>query len=248
MKKRQAGWRIDAKWIAGILLVHVLVFSLFALSVWRLTSFEQAKALYTPLLNSMFQSVPEEGFQEIIRAGQAKPNQPLDAPMYPFRVNLKGKDVAGLNKDQLKTLLIKETIDALYSQGPGAIEDGGGKMFGNVAPFSPLFSIVTGGSHSFVRLVFLFSLVPVFLFGLLLILFSFRFGKLISPGICLVFVSLPVVVATTFFGGTKIKSLHVGRFISPAWQVYVFALLVGLLLIFAGLVAGLIFRLVARQP
>lgn len=279
MKKRSAGWRIDAKWVAGILFTLSLALSLLALSLYRVTGVDQAKDLYSPALESLLKEVPDESFAEIARSGQQSPEQPVQPAFYPFKIDVKGKEVAGRTPDQVRAVLAVRTVEALYRQGSAALTkrdettppstaptsegpapplsgsapEGSDQLSGILNLLSPMFIVMTRGTHDVAWTGFLVSLFPVFLFGLLMVLAAFRFGKLISLGIPLVLLSGPGALVTSVFQALKLaggKAAMARALVDPLWPVYLIVLSVGCLLILAGLSAGLVLRLLAKgtQP
>lgn len=276
MKKRAAGWRIDAKWVAGILFTLSLALSLLALSLYRVTGVEQAKELYSPALEALLKEMPDESFAEIAQSGQQSPEQPVQPAFYPFKIDVKGKEVAGRTPDQVRAVLAVRTVEALYAQGSAALtksdetnppstsaapSEGPAPPFSGSAPegsdqlsgilnlLSPMFIVMTRGTHDVAWTAFLVSLFPVFVFGLLMVLAAFRFGKLISVGIPLVLLSGPGALVTSVFQALKLaggKAALARALVDPLWPLYLIVLSVGALLIVAGLSAGLILRLLAK--
>lgn len=254
--------------MAGIFFTFSLAVTLFALSIYRISSFDQAKQVYAPLLSALVKDMPDEAYQRIIQMGQAQPEQNLDIPGYFFKVDIKGKDVLGLTKDQLQDLLLTKTVEVLYEKGTQAIksQEAAGQVMQGPPPgqipsdlgasimtllpyFFFIFGIVSRGTHTLMWIVLIFTLIPTVILGVLLVLFSFRFGKLVSVGIPLVLLSFPVALLTTPLKFAKMSPFFSGlqdAVFSTLWQISIIVLVTGFTLIFIGTVAGIIIRLLPK--
>lgn len=194
MSKGRPLWFIDAKWVAGIICVLVLHAYLFLVALGGVASPQVSVAISTAVLSELVGDAVRGNFNNIQRWAKANPGRSLAAMGLP-EVGLTGKDVSGLTADQL-TARIAEGLAKALVQGQLDLTD-----LERLAPDAdamlPL-AILTG-ALGFIetdasRILSRAALVPLPLlatFALMLLVFSYRFGKLISLGVAALCAALP---------------------------------------------------------
>lgn len=177
-------WRVDSKWVFGLLcLVSVFVASLLY-SVRTLTNEETATGLFTATVGGFAANQIEDSEWEAIQSeAAAQPNETYLIPGIDLEVT--GAEIADLSKDEAVLLVARRVAEINYADGSDAAEnllsladeDGGGFSIG------PL-SVLTRDSHDAVRPYFIASLVLAVIAGSLAVVFSRGPGR--AGGISLV--------------------------------------------------------------
>jgi hypothetical protein len=165
-------WRVDLKWVFGLLcLLSVFVASLLY-SVSTLTNEETSTGLFTAAVGGLAASQLDDGEWETIRAAAA--TQPDETYLIPgIDLKVSGAEIAGLTKDEAVLLVARQIAEISYAEGPEAAEDllsledeDGGEF--SIGPLSEL----TQGAHDGVRPYFIASLVLAVIAGSLVIALS----------------------------------------------------------------------------
>lgn len=232
-KKARKPWKVDLKWICGILATMLLTASLTSFAVYRVAANPEVEKLSKTGLasKSFFNSLLPK---ELRGKTKGTPGQS------DFKINVKGKwytpkQLDDMSESEFKKLFGGKAIEDFTSpvgksfmeqmQGssgsmpgiPGmggsegdlekALSGGnaeklGQQMFGNVmnqaimpAIGNAMVGPVKGASMS----MFLITLIPALLFLFLMVVFSYRWGHMLSFAVVLLLSSLPVFLAATMF-------------------------------------------------
>ena len=258
MKKR-VGWRVDAKWVAGILFtISLLIWTIF-FNLYQLTSFKQAKNIIEAVLEEPISQFVDKSYPLMLIAAQINPEKTLTPPKeVPFNIEIKGRDVTGKTPEQLEKHIINQIATQIYNEGLESVvpekwqatqkyPEGPPQKQQALSPGtgSVMFSIMnlfTAKSNRLFGMLLIISTIFTVLFLGLLVGFSYRFGRALSLGICLSVVGL---WGTLFFSSAKLgatlppneKYLNILR--QPAANIlttYATVLIVGAVLIVTGIV------------
>ena len=190
-----SSWRIDAKWLFGLICLSAIIVAAVLYSASKLTERDPATGIFTGVMAALAkESAASEEFEALQALAAANPDQ--EFTIEGITLPVKGSELAGLSYDEAVDLVVGRTAETLYANGPGSVEqffddaavagseeeaaaEGGG------SDLSP-FGILTNDSHDTIRTIFMFSLIPVLVLAVPLVFFSRRFGRLGSPGIVLV--------------------------------------------------------------
>jgi len=259
-------WHVDLKWLFGIVAVFSVAALLTVIGLFRLTERERAIQIVSVGIASAFSpegldeaaSIAEiQGILEEQPDGELQLIQDID-------VFVRAEDIEGLSPRQTRIYVFRQIAEPLYDQGV----DGVTELSQDPAIQAALrndvgmIALLSAGTHRVLGWVLaglaLLSLISV---GLSL-LWSSRFGRLVTPGIILLLTSLPGVLFATLLGSIALGGSRqanpassaafsfeaifkeIGPLVTSALRpAYLIALILGLLL----LVGALIGRLVVRS-
>ena len=187
-------WKVDAKWLFGLACVAAVIAAGGLYSASKLTEHDPATGIFTGVMASFAkEDDASDGFEELQALAAASPDQEftIEGATLPVR----GHEIVGLSYDAAVDLVVGRIAETLYTEGPEAVEqyfqdapgadsagalegDGGGSDLGP-------FGLLTSDSHDTIQRIFTFSLIPIVVLAIPLLLFSHRFGRLGSVGVVL---------------------------------------------------------------
>lgn len=223
-KKGRKAWKVDLKWLFGILATVLLTVSLTSFAVYRVTTNPQVEKLTKVDVKT---ALPKE-LQGKIKGTPGQKD---------FKVNVKGKwyspeQLDNMSESEMKKLFGDEIEKFMrgksfmeQQQGssgqmlgiPGMggseqdmekalsgenAEELGKQMFGNLMSqtlMPALGSVMVGPVKGMSMTIFLVTLIPALLFLALMVVFSYRWGHLLSFALVLFLSALPVFLAASMF-------------------------------------------------
>jgi len=265
-------WRVDAKWVVGLLLILALNLAMLFYNLYLVT--EAAPAVETMSTMLAVLTSPEglddaTAIDAALEQLRANPDHAI-RPFPGLPVELREADIAGRSPRELRLFVWRQLAEPLYREGleglMARIEDPEMRagFAGGIGPLA-LFSLQA--HQTLFRLLWIVLPCTLVLLALL-ILFSYRFGRLGSPGLVLFVASLPgAIISTALSRMPPADALLVGleqdvgltdRLGQVASQVlppmmrdfsvsYTIVLLTGLALIIVAVLGGLIWRLTRRR-
>lgn len=261
--KQRVGWRVDGKWIAGIFFtVSLFVLTIF-LNLYQLTSFEQAKNITELMFKEPVNQLIDTNYSLIMTSAQLNPEQALELPQeIPFRVEIKGKDIINKTPEELKEYITDQIATQMYNDGlqldTSEVESSTqGLTQGspqeqqmpslNINPvIFGMMSLFTARSNRLFGTLLVIPAIFTLLFFGLIVGFSYRFGKAVSPGICFTFVgfwgtllSSPARLGMTFFPDEQYSDIF-GELSTTIFTTYTILMIIGIILVLIGLVGGAI--------
>lgn len=272
--KSRAGWRVDAKWIAGIFLTVSLIIFTALFSLYRLTSFEHTRNITEAIVGEPIDQFLDESYLVIRAFAAVNPEQSYESPEgIPFRVELKGRDIANMSQKQLKKYIVDQIATRVYNQGLESImseekQPSEQQQFSipglellqpqnqqsqGLGAFPPgmfvVMGLFTATSHRLFGTLSIISAVFTLIFLGLLIGFSYRFGKAVSPGVCLsliglggVIISSPAKLQAAFLSDAAYSKI-IQEPANVVFNTYLTLLIIGIILVIAGLLGGGILRM-----
>lgn len=260
MKRRTASWRIDAKWVFGILFTLLLMPALAALALFQIGSPKSAKQVAASFIEAQFGQVLDERLGEVLVLARATGDKELVIPELNLHLGITGDQAVSMDRAELKRVIIAKLAEEIYAQErlPKQLSaiSGGSTSLAMLASAIKLF-----GPQMQARLIVLMLVV----FGIALaffipyLIFSFRFGKVFNIGVSLVIASLPGLAVSGIGrlavrglargGGELARGLSAGfELVSGiAFRTFFLCALIGVALCFVGILAGSIFRAVCRK-
>ncbi len=265
--KRRPYWHVDAKWLSAMLLLVALVGTLPVVALYRATSATSGPKLIAYVMAGMVS--PEgidsvAGLQELKAKIKKSGSQTLNFGGVP--VTITAADADQLTPRELRLKVVGGFSEKFYQQGPrqlatqqGATQAGIEKAESDATFLRPL---TKEGHDALGRVLLWLGLADVLLLGLL-VFFSHRVGRLVSPGVVLFLVGLPGLLFTAIASqpaapvvtgrGSDSESVtgQLGAFagflvplvIKDFANVYIWALAVGAGLLFAAAVWRLVLGL-----
>ncbi len=189
-----SSWRIDAKWLFGLICLSAIIVAAVLYSASKLTERNAATGLFSSVMTSLAkEGEGSEGFEELQALAAANPDE--EFTIEGATLPTKGSELIGLSYDEAVELVVGRIAETLYTDGPEAVEpffadtpaaDSEETSAGEGAEFDmgPL-SILTQDAHDTIQRIFTFSLIPILVLAVPLVFFSRRFGRLGSPGVVL---------------------------------------------------------------
>ncbi len=193
-------WHVDAKWLTGILLLFVLNITFLALILVLATTPEQGIALLTTTLASSF-SAEGGGLDsptdiEVMRQKIAELPNGEWQPIPGMRIVVREEDLAGKTPREARLWFFQQWAEPLYYDGAQGLAslmtepDMQASIEGGLGPLG----FINAETHARLRAALAISgLVSLCLLGLLA-LFSYRFGRLGSPGCVILLAAAPGLV------------------------------------------------------
>jgi hypothetical protein len=290
-QRRRPQWHIDAKWIVGLLLLVVLSMTLLVFNLFRVTAEEPAVEAMAMTLALAFspEGLDQRGdIEELRRRLDASPDGTVH-PIPGLEIAVSDNDIADRSPREIRLAFFRRVARVAYKNGPEGLsalatdpalkaaistdgsltallaEEAPGEL-GAIVTMLGAVPLITEETHnSFGGILAVLGGISL---GLLLplVLFSYRFGRLGSPGLVLFFASLPgallfgllrsvlLDVGTASPGEMALLSEKAGYLVAnvlgPAVrtiaQNYMMVMLVGLGLIVMTLFAGMAGSLLRR--
>ncbi|HEY66604.1 MAG TPA: hypothetical protein G4O02_18810 [Caldilineae bacterium] len=240
-------WHVDAKWIFGLLLTGVLAVWLVLVGLWQLTRREAAIGLFVEAGMGLLYPAPPaaQAFDEMLARARERPEATVQ--VMGLRVPLKGREVVGLPREEAARRVFRRLGEVFYDEGPEGLarlrlpdaEGMWGESSGPLGLFNAQSHQAMGLLVGLGGLVILLLLAPV-------IYFSAGWGRLASPGVCLVVASLPgwPLMAISTLPPQREGPPPAVRLVARASApVYELAVGLGFTLIIVAILGGLIRRL-----
>lgn len=267
-------WHVDAKWISAILLLFLLSATFLTFMLVQITAAEQGVEILTVVLASSFSrdGLDQELDMEVINQMIAESPNGSWKPISGLNIVVREQDIAGLSPREIRLFYFRQMAEPLYYEGaqglvnlstdPGMQEN----MEGGMGPLS----FINAETHTRLNNLFIvLSLVSLIFLGMLSY-FSYRFGRLGSPGCVIFLAAVPGVVLFSMVRGwlehgaqneeTKVTVMTeytqvvtrlavdiLPNIVQKGLQTYLFLTLFGFGLMLAALISLLIVRLRKRQ-
>lgn len=266
-KKSRPYWHVDAKWITGLLLSFLLSITFLVFILAQITAADQGIDLLTITLASSYSSGGLDDVKDIEVMHQKIAESPGGAwqPIPGMTIVVREEDIAGKTPREARLWFFRQMAEPIYYDGAQGLAD--------IATDTEIQENLTGGigplgfisaeTHTKLQGIFAVSgLASLVLLGLL-IFFSYRFGRLGSPG-CVIF--LAAVPGLLFFGGvrgwlaqsaqnpaatseptlitryTQLATDVLPGFVQKAMQIYVLLIFLGLGLMLVALIGAVFVR------
>lgn len=239
MNFSRAGWRKDAKWVCSIILTFLLFIGLGVLSLYRITSSQNARSIWERfLINSVGEEMKVVYDQARLEA-KIRPGHQIALPFLPF-IKMSSTELQAMSFSDFQKYLAIAVFDRIYQGEPVVLSPQAEQA---VPPqVLSLFSFFSRKNHQRLGKLFLFVTLLTLIFFTFTLIFSYRFGKCFTAGTCFFLASLPGLLfslvllrrgSDSVFGsiGLAIRSDYLAFFI------------LGFFLIIVGSAGGIILRI-----
>ncbi len=195
---RRPYWHVDAKWITGLLLFVSLSVTFLAFNLWQVTAAEPGINALTLLLASAFspEGLDSEAdialMQEQLRESGTGEIQPVPG----LRITIRTEDIADLSPREVRLFFFRQWAEPLYYQGAAGLAElaDDPAMRQSIEEGIGPLALLSAESHQQLRPVWIGLTLVDLLLLLLLIVFSYRFGRLSSPGCVLFLAAFPAAL------------------------------------------------------
>ncbi len=264
IRKSRPVWYKDAKWIFGFCFAFVLTLTLLLFNLFQLTSFKQAKNIFSFFTLDFFQVDKkfDQFYSEILAFSRENPDEYLSIPNTSIRLNIMGKDVIQMTKEELKKAIFSQIVKESYEKGLKAIVseeellERAGERKQQLQLAIHIFNFFNQKIHQRLKSIFLFFAVVSLFLLLPFIFFSFRFGKIFNVGLCFCIASFPSFSLLTILertlppkqiGKSNLQAKFLSEVAAPLIRVaqknYRIFFLISLGLIFVGMIGGIGMRI-----
>jgi hypothetical protein len=197
-------WHVDAKWITGIFLLFLLNATFLIFMLVQVTAAKQGIEILTVILASSFsqEGLDQEVDIEIMHQKIAESPDGSWKPIPGLNIVVREQDIAGLSPREIRLWFFRQLAEPIYYGGQQGLANLSTdpemqkNMEGGLGPLG----FINAETHSKLNKVFLvLGLIALTFLGLL-VYFSYRFGRLGSPG-CVIF--LAAVPGLILFSGAR---------------------------------------------
>lgn len=262
-------WHVDAKWLTGILLLFLLNITFLVFILVQVTAPEQGIALLTMTLASSFSAesggLDAAGDIEIMRQKIAEAPNGEFQPIPGMKIIVREEDIAGKTPREARLWFFRQWAEPLYYDGAQGLVSltADPEMDKNISEGVGPLTLVSAKSHSKLQRALAISGLASLVFLVLLIFFSYRFGRLGSPGCTIFLAAIPGLILLGGVRGWLEQSAqnsaavgeetYVTRYaqlavdvlpdiVQRAMQIYVFLIFLGLVLMLAALIGAVFVR------
>ena len=195
-------WHVDAKWIAGLLLVPFLGATLLAYNLVQLTAEEPAIESLSLVLALLLSEGGLDDQAEIIKFQQQLESSPGGSlqPIPGLRVTIDKDELAGFSPREARMAFFRKFAEPIYAGGAEGLAAlaNDPQMRAQILEGGGMLNLFTLQNHQQLQRGFLvLGVITLFLF-IPLIFFSYRFGRLGSPTCVLFAASLPGAILFGF--------------------------------------------------
>lgn len=189
-------WRVDLKWIFGIITTLSLGTALLLYGLTNITSEKTAVPITTYIVASQFS---RNGLDDPVDIEETKKKflSTNENVFYPFEGNTEVKitreELQSLSPRELRLKIFTQVVEPYYKEGVESVANRLGKTQeerDKIKNEGSLLGLVNYKTHQIINNIFLVSLIFVTLSSIGLISFSYRYGKLISPAVVMIFDSI----------------------------------------------------------
>lgn len=267
--KARPYWHVDAKWLTGILLLFLLNITFLVFILLQVTAPEQGIALLTTTLASSFSAesggLDSEADIEIMRQKIAESPNGEWQPIPGMRIVVREEDIAGKTPREARLWFFRQWAEPVYYDGAQGLANliTDPEMQKSVEEGVGPLGIISANTNSKLQGMFAVSGLASLVFLGLLIFFSYRFGRLGSPGCVIFLAAIPGIILLSGVRGWLEQSAqsstavgeetYVTRYtqlaadvlpdvVQRAMQIYVFLIFVGLGLMLAALIGAILIR------
>ncbi len=264
-------WHVDAKWITGILLLFLLNITFLLFVFVQITAPDRGIDLLTVMLASAFSrdGLDQEADLEIMQQKIAASPDGAWQPIPSLNIVVSEQDIAGLTPREMRLWFFRQLAEPIYYEGAEGLKslatspEMQKNMEGGIGPLG----LISAKTHSKLqKIFFVFGLISLGLLGLL-VFFSYRFGRLGSPGLVIFLAAVPGLIVFSGMRGwlaqnaenpvqstettavtvykqmiTQLAADALPEIVQMAIRTYLALVLLGLALIFVALIGPLFFR------
>jgi hypothetical protein len=202
--KTRPYWHVDAKWLAGLVLAVLLNVTLVLSGLAQFTDQEPAVEVLTKSTALMFSpnGLDDETDIEIMRLVLALSPDGAIQPIPGMDISVRAEDIEGLTSRQIRLNFFQQWAEVIYQGGVQGLADlaDDAALKEQILEGGAAFNLLTLETHRGVKLVYNFAIVACFFMLIPLVIFSYRFGRLGSPGCVLFFASLPGALIFSLVG------------------------------------------------
>jgi hypothetical protein len=247
MNLPRAGWRKDAKWICSIIFTFLLFADLGILSLYRITSPQNARSMWQRFLVNSVSEEMRVVYEQARLEAKVRPGHQVAIPFLPF-ITMSSKELRTMSFSEFQDRVATAVFDRIYQGEPIVLSSQAEQA---IPPqILSLLSFFSEKNHVRLGKLLFFLSFLTFVFLALTLIFSYRFGKCFTVGVCFSLASFPGLL----FSLALLRKGSYSAFGSIGLVIrsdYLVAFILGLCLMIVGLVGGIILRIIqfrAEEP
>ena len=199
-------WHVDAKWITGILLLFLLNSTFLLFILVQTTAPERGIDLLTVLIASSFsrEGLDQEADLEIMHQKIAESPNGVWQPIPSLKIVVREEDIAGLTPREMRLWFFRQLAEPLYyegSQGLVSLSTDPDMQNNPTEAEIGFAGFISAEAHAKLQRTFYILLSIALVLLALLVIFSYRFGRLGSPGCVIFLAALPGLIAFSLLRG-----------------------------------------------
>ena len=252
-------WRVDLKWIFGVIVTLLLFFTVTVAGLYRITGPGASKEILVHVIEraSRVSSAVEENYQDIKDEARKKKSANVVIPDIGVDVSIPAEEISRLGSEDLADMVVIEVERVIYEQGyqgdlPMKYAQGVGEERGKAVCATYLASLNRKTHKALVWPMVILGIMTV-LFAVPFLIFCRGWGKIIGVGVVFVAASLPaslyIRIGSQFLWKVGSAGLYKGAVYqafsdsgSLALVFFDIALGIGALLLLAGVIGNMLSR------
>jgi hypothetical protein len=197
-------WHVDAKWIAGLLLSLTLSVTLLIFGLVQVTAEKPAidvltlgmALMYSP--NGLDDETEIEEMRQLLEASPDGSIQPIPG----LQISVRERDIEGLTPREVRLHFFRMWAEPVYQDGIEGLADlaDDPELRSEIIEGGGLFNVLTLKTHQALQRGLVVAVIASLLLFIPLVIFSYRFGRIGSPGCVFFFASLPGVLFFSLIG------------------------------------------------
>jgi uncharacterized membrane protein len=195
-------WRNAGKWSVGFGLFVALLALLTSLQLFQLTAEGAADRTLRRSVAALTEIDPllDRGYDDLqLQAQNAGPGETVELRDFPIAVPLRGSDVRGMSKEQLRDVLLDRSAHVMYSNGTAPLRspvtnNGGAGRFSVAGLTQHGLGFLRSRNHDILAVTTFALAALCIVLAVILAAMCRGFGRLASVGAVVVAASIPVVV------------------------------------------------------
>lgn len=198
-------WHVDAKWITGILLLFLLNTTFLSFLLMRVTAPAMGIDLLTIVLANSFsrEGLDQEADMEIMHERIAESPNGAWQPIPSLNIVVREEDIAGLTPREMRLWFFRQLAEPIYYEGSQGLAglSTDPELRNNTETEIGLVGFISAETHRKLQTTFYILLFISLALLALLVFFSYRFGRLGSPGCVIFLTALPGLIAFSMLSG-----------------------------------------------
>lgn len=257
-KAETTHWRVDIKWVFGVITTFLLFLTLTTAGLYRISGRGAAQEIAVPVIDgaTSVRSAVEENHQDLKAKARKKKNAQIMIPDIGVDISLEAKTIASLGSEDLADMVILEIGRQIYNQGyygdlPTKPAQGVGEERGK-ATCETLLASLNRKTHQALVWPMIILGIMALLFAVPFLIFCREWGRIIGAGVVVLAAALPaslyIHISSLLWEGGSVglyKGVVLQAFSDSGSLMLVYfdiALGVGILLLLVGIVGNTISR------
>ena len=246
-------WKKDAKWVAGIYLTIFLSLFLLFSTISKLITVENFDKVVNYFFLARVEEFVGERFDEIKYFASLYPDEKIPLlKEFPVEIEITGNELKNKSSADISRLLIKNiSVEIFKNRLDMKKIKNFPELYSKIDGLEFFFFVFSEKGKSIVDKISIGLFIGSLLSFILLILFSYRFGKIVSVGVCFIISSLPGVISSKIIERILINEVGLSgagmEVFKSLFNIHRNLFLSGIILIIIGILGGLFYGKKVKQ-